>query len=265
MSPRFVILASVLAGALGVCAKSAEQTLDAPVRIWAHQGQEAESRTLRLMAEAFNRKYQSQGWRVELTFFPDFQFTEKIAIAAAARDLPDGFEIDGPLLARYVDAHLLAPIDDVITESDRQDFLPTIVRQGTIDGRLYALGIFDSAAVLYYDKEMLAATKVALPSPNAGWTWNEFLAACSKLKASGVDPLAMHMDESANEWFTYAFSPVVWSGGGELISPDGRRVRDVLASETNIRCLTAWQKIFVERYAATDPVDLERVPGTHDG
>jgi multiple sugar transport system substrate-binding protein len=63
------------------------------------------------------------------------------------------------------------------------------------------------------------------------------------------------MNESADEWFTYAFSPVIWSGGGKLISDDGTTVRGVLSSEANVRSLQAWQRVFKEKYAATDPVD----------
>jgi fructooligosaccharide transport system substrate-binding protein len=127
------------------------------------------------------------------------------------------------------------------------------LQQGTVGGRLYALGAFDSAVVLYYDKAMLAKAGV---EPKAdGWTWDEFMAACAKLKAAGIEPLAMHMDDGADEWFTYAFSPVVWSGGGDLITSTVSQTRGVLASVANVRSLTAWQEVFKRGFAATDPVD----------
>jgi ABC-type glycerol-3-phosphate transport system substrate-binding protein len=94
---------------------------------------------------------------------------------------------------------------------------------------------------------------VQVPAGGAGWTWDELMTACAKLKAAGIEPLAMHMDDGADEWFTYAFSPVVWSGGGELIAGDG--VRGVLASAANVRSLQDWQEVFTRGYAATDPVD----------
>lgn len=263
MHRYLLIFISILVGVGSGCTgRNAKDSGSSSVRIWAHQGQETEHRALQSIAAAFNEAHRDQGWRVELTFFPDFQFTEKIAIAAAAGDLPDGFEIDGPLLARYVDAHLLAPLDAELSASDRADFLPTILEQGTIDGRIYSLGAFDSAVVLYYDKKMFAAARVIPPAGNAAWTWAEFLDACGKLRSAGIEPLAMHLDESADEWFTYAFSPVIWSGGGELISADGRRVAGVLASKVNVHSLTAWQTIFKKRYAATDPVDPD--PFGHD-
>lgn len=225
------------------------------VRVWSHQGQESENRALRDIAAAFDAAHADRGWRVDLIFFPDHQYTEKVAIAAAARDLPDAFDIDGPLLARFVEAGLLAPLDPWFRENDLADFLPTIRTQGTIGASLYALGAFDSAAVLYYDRALLARAGVAPPPDGESWTWDEFLAACAALQTAGLAPLALHFNESADEWYTYAFSPVVWSGGGALISEDGASVRGILASEANVRSLSAWQQVFARGFAATDPVD----------
>ena len=250
-----ILLAGVaLALGAGACGAQTDRTARV-VRVWCHQGQEAENQAMRAIADAFNTAHAAEGIGVELTFFPDFQFTEKIAIAAAARDLPDAFDIDGPLVARYVAAGLLAPLDRWITAEVRADFLPTILAQGTIDGRLYALGAFDSATVLYYDRAVLAQAGVTPPADDAGWTWAEFVDACRRLRDAGIEPVALHMDESADEWFTYAFSPVVWSGGGALISADGRTVSGILASPENLRSVAAWQALFRERYAASDPVD----------
>jgi ABC-type glycerol-3-phosphate transport system substrate-binding protein len=225
------------------------------IRVWCHQGQEAENQAMRAIVAAFNAAHAVDGVRVDMTFFPDFQYTEKISIAAAARDLPDAFDIDGPLVARYVDAGLLAPLDPWFDAKARADFLPTVITQGTIDGRLYALGAFESAVVLYYDRAMLASAGVQPPPAGEAWTWDEFLAACARLRAAGTEPVALHMNDGSDEWFTYAFTPVIWSGGGALVASDGRRVRGVMASPENIRSLTAWQQLFQKGYAATDPVD----------
>jgi multiple sugar transport system substrate-binding protein len=225
------------------------------IRVWSHQGQESENRAMREIAEAFNEAHREQAWAVELTFFPDFQYTEKLAVAAAARDLPDAFDLDGPLVARFAEVGLLKTLEDDFTAAELDDFLPTIRAQGTIGGHLYALGSFDSALVLYYDREMLARAGVQAPEAGGGWTWDEFLAACEKLKAAGIEPVGLHMNESADEWFTYAFSPVVWSGGGQLIDADSWRVAGVLAGEKNVRSLTQWQALFSRGFAATDPVE----------
>lgn len=209
---------------------------------------------MRAIAEAFNRAHAVEGVEVELTFFPDFHYTEKLSIAAAARDMPDAFELDGPLVARFADAGLLQVLDGAWNAPELEDFLPTIIRQGTIGGRLYALGAFDSAVVLYYDRPSFERAGIVAPEAT-GFRWQELMAACEKLAAIGIRPLAMHMNESADEWFTYAFSPVIWSGGGALIAPDGHHVRGVLASPENVASLGAWQELFRREFALTAPRD----------
>jgi ABC-type glycerol-3-phosphate transport system substrate-binding protein len=210
---------------------------------------------MREMVRAFNAAHSDEGVRVEIDFFPDYQYTEKVSIAAAARDLPDVLDLDGPTVAQFVDADLLQPLDTWISANDRRDFLPTILAQGTIDGKLYALGSFDSAMVLYGDKVMLTKAGVEPPTEGHAWTWREFMAACRTLKAAGFDPVALHMDISADEWYTYAFAPIVWSAGGRLVSEDGARVMGVLNTPQNVEALRQWQALFEEDLAARNPVD----------
>jgi ABC-type glycerol-3-phosphate transport system substrate-binding protein len=210
---------------------------------------------VRGLASAFNRAHASDGLRVELSFFPDFHYAEKLSIAAAARDMPDAFELDGPFVARFVDAGLLVPLGEFFSEPELADFLPSVITQGTIAGRLYALGAFESAAVLYYDRRLFEAAHVTAPPFPQAFDWPGLLDACDRLARLGVDPLALHMNESADEWFTYAFSPVIWSGGGRLVSEDGRTVRGLLSSSENVASLEAWGELFRRGFAAIDPID----------
>lgn len=263
LSPFILVATGLVLLAAGTgCAPSARPDART-LRVWCHQGQEAENNAMRAIARSFNEAHAAEGVGVDLTFFPDFQYTEKLAIAAAGDDLPDAFDVDGPLVARLVHAGLLAPLDPWIPPAELDDFLPTIIAQGTVGGRLYALGAFDSAVVLYYDRELLARAGVSPPAAQPGWSWDEFLAACERLQDAGIEPVALHMNESADEWFTYAFSPVVWSGGGALISADGRQVEGVLASAANVTSLRRWQELFRRGFAATDPVDPD--PFGHGG
>lgn len=210
---------------------------------------------MRAMAEAFNEAYAAKNIRVVLDFFPDYQYTEKVSIAAAARDLPDVMDLDGPTVAQFVDAGLLAPLDPFFTEDELADFLPTIIEQGTIDHTLYALGAFDSAMVLYYDKSRLAAAGVTLPEHGTAWTWDEFMEACRMLQTAGMEPVSLHMDITGDEWYTYAFSPLIWSAGGALIDLENERVVGILNSPVNVRVLSNWQQLFEKGYAARAPIN----------
>jgi len=155
-----VAAAAISAGwsILGVCNDDSSLTAAGrersrrALRIWAHHGQEAEKAAVRGIVAAYECAMGTEAGPVELSFFPDQQYTERLSIAAAAGDMPDVFEVDGPLVARFVDAGLVAPLDHLFSARDLDDFLPSVRIQGSVRGHLYALGAFDSAAALYFDR-----------------------------------------------------------------------------------------------------------------
>lgn len=256
MCKRFItlLLLGVLIGS--GCATRDDDADWTELRVWAHQGQESENRAMREMVDAFNEAHEAARLRVQITFFPDYQYTERISIAAAARDMPDAFDLDGPTVAQFVDANLLAPLNDHFSATELDDFLDTIIAQGTIDGTLYAVGAFDSALVLYYDKALFEKAGVTPAEPDQmGWTWDEFLEACDQLLKHGIEPVALHMDVTADEWYTYAFSPLIWSGGGSLIDAERGQVAGVLDAPINVATLTRWQELFERGFAARAPIN----------
>lgn len=238
-----------LAGANG-CRRSGLRP--GALRIWAHHGRASEHDALMRIRQAFSK---ASGRQADLSFFPDFQYTEKLAVAAAAGDLPDVFELDGPLVATFAAAELLAPLDDFFSAREIADFLPTIVQQGTLANRLYALGAFDSIAVLYFDQDLMNRAGVDEAASGEGFAWDELVGACERLRRLTTRPLALHMNEAADEWFSYAFSPVLWSVGGALIGSDGRSIRGVLSSERNRDALQRWQQLFSRGIASATPVE----------
>lgn len=225
------------------------------LRIWSHQGQESENEAMRGIVEAFNHQYRDQGIQAHIDFFPDYQYTEKLSIAAAGEDLPDVFDLDGPTVAQFADAGLLYPLETLIPDLPLEDFQPAILEQGTFNQKLYALGAYDSALVLYGDRERLEAAGVSLPPSQQAWTWNEFTEALKKLHTREEVAISLHMDISADEWFTYAFSPLIWSAGGQLISSDGMQIEGILNSPQNVVTLTKWQSIFQQGWSRRSPVN----------
>jgi multiple sugar transport system substrate-binding protein len=52
------------------------------------------------------------------------------------------------------------------------------------------------------------------------------------------------MDDASHEWFTYAFSPLIWSNGGRLIAENGEDVAGVLNGPRTIEAVRKWQGLF---------------------
>jgi ABC-type glycerol-3-phosphate transport system substrate-binding protein len=247
---RSILLIATLAtigSCLGAC-ESSEPEPDANARVvtvWAHQGQPRERDAMERIVAAFNEAHADLDLRIKITFFPDRQYADKVSIASASGSLPDVLDIDGPFVGPWSAEEILQPFDDLVPPSLRDDMLDSLVEQGTFDDQLYALGAFDSALVVYYNREMTDAAGLNPPAiVDEAWTWDEFVDALVAVRPYGAVPLSLHMDEQSDEWFTYAFSPLIWSNGGRLIDTNNHQVVGVLNGPRSIRAIERWKSLF---------------------
>ncbi len=107
------------------------------------------------------------------------------------------------------------------TAGDLSDYYPGILAVNQYDGGVYGLPWIAQPVVLYYNKGLFDAAKVAYPEDN--WTWNDFV---EKAKALTLDT---NSDGTTDQWgFSNNSWPppyiFVWQAGGELISPDFKSV-----------------------------------------
>ncbi len=220
------------------------------VTIWAHQGRERENAAMRAVIGSFNAAHRDENLRARIEFFPDRQYADKVSIASASSTLPDVLDIDGPYVGPWAAGGLLTPLDSWVDASMRADFLASILEQGTYEGKLYALGAFDSALVVYYNRDVVERAGVSPPERVAeAWTWAEFVDALRRVKPHVAVAVSLHMDEQSDEWLTYAFSPLVWSNGGRLIDGSQKRVLGVLDGPAVVDAVRKWQALFTEGLA----------------
>ena len=145
------------------CRRASQEADTQVITEWAHHGREAENLAMRRIIDAFNDAHRGSGLRAEITFFPDRQYADKVSIASASGSLPDVLDVDGPYVGPWAAEGLLQPIDNLVGPELRDDMLPSLVQQGTYRGRLYTLGAFDSALVVYYNHDMVDKTNVVPP------------------------------------------------------------------------------------------------------
>lgn len=220
---RTVVLAATLLLACGGTAcergNSERPTPGAPVQVsvWFHTGQPAEQQVIEAQVADFNAR--QEGVEVALTLIPEGAYNAQVQAASLAGDLPDLLELDGPLLARYAWQGLLTPLEPLLSGGTRSDLIPSIVRQGTYRETLYGVGTFDSGLGLYADRERLADAGVRIPKGlRDAWTAEEFDRVLAFLSARDPDGQVLDLKRNyRGEWFTYAFSPVLWSAGADLI------------------------------------------------
>jgi multiple sugar transport system substrate-binding protein len=246
MTQRFKLL-GILAPLL-LCLSSCSgpsMTRKGVLRVWAHAGQADERQVLEQQIKRFNNSQKTT--QVELTFVPEGSYNSQVQAAALSKDLPDVLEFDGPFVYNYVWQQNLVPMDKLIPESVRQDLLPSILQQGTYQGKLYSVGTFDSGLGLYGRRSKLQAAGIRIPTSNQdAWTITEFNQALAKLAKAkpGQDLDRQVLDIKLNykgEWATYGFSPMLQSAGGDLIQRSNYQT--AAGSLNNPQSITALQYV----------------------
>lgn len=235
------------------------------VTVFAHEGAEAGAYTDAL--ERFNDTRGAElGVSVDLTLIPEGQYTDQIKSAAAAGDVPDVVDFDGPTMANFAWARALKPMGDCVPDDLRDSLLPSIVAQGTYAGQLWGIGSFDSGLGLWAWRSALEEVGARVPSGvDDAWTADEFEQILRDLQEAGYDqPLdPKFWYGSQGEWFSYAFAPILWSAGAGLLDTEGRTTADgVLNSPEAVDALETFQGWvadgLVDRDAADDSNFLQK-------
>ncbi len=270
---RFISLLVIAAVLLAACqptpaptatSKPAEKATETPVpaakekvkiKVWFHSGKGEEREVLDAQVADFNAMQDEV--EVEAVRLPEGSFNEQVSAAALAGDLPDLLDFDGPFLYNYAWAGHLIPLDPYVSDELKADFLPSIIAQGTYGGKLYSLGTFDSGLAIWGNKAYLEKAGVRIPtSIEDAWDFDEFNDALEKLQA--LDEVEYAIDFKMNygqgEWYSYGFSPIVQSFGGDLIDRSDYQSADgVLNGPEAVEAMTWFQSLFEDGYANVKP------------
>jgi len=216
------------------------------LKMWVHVTDDTdEGKSYAERAAAFNEAHDDI--KVTVEFIPrdggGSGYEDKINTALTTNQLPDVITLDGPNTAAYVDAGIIAPIDEYISKESRDDYLPSIIQQGTVDGKLYALGAMESSVALFYNKDILAKYNIEPGTLENPWTWDDlFTAAKTITEGEGYPALDMRFND-IGEWYIYAFAPFIWSNGGKIIGEDGLTAEGIFNSPEAVEALTFFKKL----------------------
>ncbi|MCA0351542.1 MAG: sugar ABC transporter substrate-binding protein [Chloroflexi bacterium] len=234
-------------------ATGASSAASGTVTLWFHSGQGAERDALNATLQAFAAN--NSAIKVEAIELPEGAYNDQVNAAALAGELPCLLDFDGPFVYNYAWSGYLQPLDSLIAADVKADFLPSIIQQGTYNGKLYSLGQFDSGLGFYGNKELLEKAGVRIPTLTQPWTRAELDEALSKLKANGLDyPLELKMNYGRGEWFSYGFSPFLQSFGGDLIDRSTyQKASGTLNSAASVEAMKWFQGLFTNGYVNPKP------------
>ena len=126
---------------------------------------------------------------------------------------PDLLNID--VFADYQADDLLLPAEEWVSDETYAKFYPAFLEQSVIDGTVWAVPDLASARALYYNKDILAAAGVEVPT-----TWDELKAACEAIKAYDPEIYPWGVDMTTDEGQA-CFAYYIWNNGGDFTDADG--------------------------------------------
>jgi len=246
---------------LGSALLSAGAMAQTSVSLWVHAGPGPERDVYVASVKAFNDS--QKDINVDLVALPEGSYSDQVNAAALSKKLPCILDFDGPNVYNYAWTKKIVPLDDFAElQPAKADLLPSLVRQGTFNHKLYSVGQFDSGLAIWGNKKLLTQAGVRIPTKTSeAWTLAEFEEAMKKLKAAGVAfPLDMKFNYGVGEWFTYGFSPIVQSFGGDLINrKDFKGASGVINGPEAIKALStlqSWVKAGYVNAASKDDSDF---------
>lgn len=239
--------------------ESAEAGAVSTIQVWTQEGANTPAfAALKAAAEAFNRRQGVHNVNVVPSIYRYYE--ERVQSAAASGTLPCVLEIDGPFVQAFAWRGYLQSIDKFVTKELLGDLLPSIVIQGTYNGRLYTLGQFESGLGLWANDRYLARVGARIPTIAAPWSLTEFEQVLDRLTALKDVDYALNLSVYAgeSEFYTYAYAPILQGFGGDLVSRGPKpSAQGVLDGSQSIAALKRFQHWFEKGWtrAVFDRVD----------
>lgn len=260
---KLLLLSFAVLTALAVsCGGKKSDTGEIMLTVWSQAAPDVpEGKIQKQYVDKFNEKYKGK-YKADIQFIvrgdAGTGFDDKVNAAITADELPDVLHIDGPNIASFAANGLIVPLDEYYTKESLATFIPSIIDQGTFNGKLYALGALESAVVLFYNKDMFEKAGV---KPSTGlddiWTWDDLYKAAKKIKETQPDvlPLDMHLNEWT-EWLIYGYLPFIQSADLQnkgIVSSDGLTVKGYLNSPYVKEAFRFIQKMCKEGLTSISP------------
>jgi len=168
--------------------------------------------------ETFHRVASEMGFKLEIEGVAGDDLRNKIKVDAAANSLPDLFKFwVGGVMADYVEAGMLQPVDDYIALSKvikEENYPESAWLTSTFDGVRYGVPFQQGIACFLANTEIFEECGVDVPVN--GWTMDEFLAACEKFRAKGYAPTNVGSLGGNPSHFFYGDFVCQYADGNEL-------------------------------------------------
>lgn len=186
------------------------------ITFWHYMSEDKEGKFVNEAVEEFNNS-QDEIY-VNAQYLPREELMKQYTIGVVSGELPDCGMVDNPDHNSYASMGVFADITDLYNSWEDANFMEGSINSCYYDGKLYGLPWGNNCLGLFYNKEMLDAAGVEIPT-----TWSELEAACEKLTTDSCKGLAI--SAIGNEEGTFQYMPWLLSSGGSVmdLTSDGSK------------------------------------------
>ena len=152
---------------------------------------------------------------IERESIPSADLVSKTLQKVSSKTLPDIQMLDNPDLPAIASTGALQPLADAGVATD--NFGKSALGAGSFDGDVFGVAPTLGTIVMFYNVDLLAAAGITEPPA----TWSELRDDAAALTSGDTYGLAFSAKASAEA--TYAYLPLLWSGGGaedDLTAPE---------------------------------------------
>lgn len=189
------------------------------------------------------------------------EYREKVITAIASGAPPDVLLLDGIDVPAFAQAHVLLDLAPFASRVGLPvtDFFPNVLAMFARGDTVLAFPKGFSPVVYYYNRALFDAA--GLPYPTDDWTFDEFLQVA---RALTVD---RDGDGTPDQWGTavdrrfHAWQAMVWSGGGDILAPSGRRATGALDAPATVAALDFLTSLATRHRVAPRPNAFRAVSG----
>lgn len=255
-------IATVAALSLTGCSNNSQSgsSNNKNVTMWVHfSNTDPEGKALQKNINDFNKE-NKHGYKAKVQYIPRSGsgggYEDKVNAALNSGSLPDVLTLDGPNTAAYAHSKIIQPIGKYI--SNKGDILPSVIKQGTYDKKLYAVGYSESSVGFYYNKKMFKEAGIKdseIATLQHPWTWTQFKDICKRLKNHFHEPaINMNLNDHS-EMALYSLAPFVWSAGGSITNPAGTKAVGYFNSKQTTSAFQLIQDMVKDGYTTISPKD----------
>lgn len=198
-----------------------------------------------------DKYYEETSVKVEFECYEHTNYFPALeAIMSTKSSSVDIIGVDAPMTSGYVEKGYVIPLDDYITSSEINEYVPAAITAGSWKGKFYAAPLNNSAQALYYNKGLLAEAGIEIPEadPDNRLTWDEVVdmakKALAKLDPDGTKGLNGILFEQSTT--AYQMLALPESLGEAAIGADGYTVDGIINTPGWIKAMTFYHDLYAD-------------------